>query len=73
MRVIYQRFDGLKDTKRLRKHGVIARGRLECEIAEHFSLVERSSDVSQGKMIDVWARVNGSKLVLIVLYRRDSI
>ena len=50
-----------------------AGGRLECEIAEHFSLVERSSDVSQGKVIDVWARVNGGKVLLIVLFRRDSI
>lgn len=47
--------------------------RLKCEIVKRFSLVERSSDVSLGKMISVWARANGSKVVLTVLYRRISV
>lgn len=52
------------------KHGQSERERSECEIAELFSLVERSSDASQEEMFNAWARVNGRKVLLIVVYRR---
>ena len=40
---------------------------LECKTSECFSLVERRSDISPGKMISVWARANGSKVPGTVL------